>query len=91
MDIKKHLGKFYNVKDLGSLRYFLGIEVARSRHGISLSQWKYVLDLLRDTGMMGCRPTSTPMDPNFKLSSKSGELLIFVSASSWSSLLFDQY
>ena len=74
-DVKKQLGTSFDVKDLGSLRYFLGIEVARSCHGISLFQCKYVLDLLYDTGMMGCRPASTPMDPNLKLSSVSGELL----------------
>ena len=74
-DVTKQLGTSFDVKDLGSLCYFLGIEVARSCHGISLSQRKYVLDLLRDTGMMGCRPASTPMDPNLKLSLESGELL----------------
>ncbi|XP_059671154.1 uncharacterized mitochondrial protein AtMg00810-like [Cornus florida] len=72
---KLHLQKSFDVKDLGPLRYFLGIEVARSRRGISLSQRKYVLDLLQDTGMLGCRPASTPMDPNLKLSVESGELL----------------
>uniref|UniRef100_A0A2N9F1J7 Reverse transcriptase Ty1/copia-type domain-containing protein n=1 Tax=Fagus sylvatica TaxID=28930 RepID=A0A2N9F1J7_FAGSY len=73
--VKQDLGKVFDVKDLGSLRYFLGIEVARSRNGISLSQRKYTLDLLQDTGMLGCRPASTPMDPNLKLSTESGDLL----------------
>ena len=73
--VKQTLRKAFDTKDLGHLRYFLGIEVARSRRGISLSQRKYVLDLLQDTGMMGCRPASSPMDPNFKLSLESGDLL----------------
>uniref|UniRef100_A0A2N9IER4 Reverse transcriptase Ty1/copia-type domain-containing protein n=1 Tax=Fagus sylvatica TaxID=28930 RepID=A0A2N9IER4_FAGSY len=47
--VKQSLGKVFDVKDLGALKYFLGIEVARSRHGISLSQRKYTLDLLQDT------------------------------------------
>ena len=40
-----------------------------------MNQVKYVLDLLNDTGMMGCSPASTPVDPNIKISSESGELL----------------
>ena len=73
--MKCGLKKAFDIKDLGPLRYFLGIEVARSRHGISLSQRKYSLDLLQDTGMLGCRPASTPMVPNLKISAESGELL----------------
>ena len=73
--VKERLGKVFYVKDLSVLKYFLGIEVARSRHGIPLSQRKNTLDLLQDTGMLGCQPASTPMVPNLKLSTESGELL----------------
>jgi len=55
------------MKSMGQLRYFLGIEVARSVHGISMSQRKYVLNLLTETGMLACKPASTPMDINHKL------------------------
>ncbi|KAJ9556963.1 hypothetical protein OSB04_011577 [Centaurea solstitialis] len=58
------------IKDLGDLKYFLGMEVARSRKGIFLSQRKYVLDLLKETGMLGCKPADTPMDPYNKIGSK---------------------
>jgi hypothetical protein len=53
--LKKKLGRAFEVKDLGPLRYFLGIEIARSSKGIVLSQMKYVLDLLAETRMLGCR------------------------------------
>jgi hypothetical protein len=60
--LKENLSKEFEVKDLDQLRYFLGIEIARSPRGIVLSQRKYVLDLLNDTGMLGCHPASTPME-----------------------------
>ena len=64
----KHLfSKEFKIKDLAHLRYFLGMEVARSSHGISVSQCKYVPNLLRETGMSGCKLVGTPMDPNIKL------------------------
>ncbi|KAL6318191.1 hypothetical protein AAG906_035696 [Vitis piasezkii] len=59
--LKKVLAIEFELKDLGQLRYFLGMEVARSRKGISISQRKYVLDLLTETGMLGCKPSDTPI------------------------------
>jgi uncharacterized protein (DUF2164 family) len=47
--IKASLATEFEIKDLGELRYFLGIEVAQSKKGVVLSQQKYVLDLLNDT------------------------------------------
>ncbi|CAN6685111.1 unnamed protein product [Malus baccata var. baccata] len=57
----------FEMKDLGGLKYFLGIEVARSREGIYLSQRKYVLDLLSKTGMLACKPAETPIVQNHHL------------------------
>ena len=57
----------FEIKDLGFLRYFLGMEVMRNKIGISISQRKCTLDLLKETGMMGCIQVDTPMDPNLKL------------------------
>ena len=66
-EIKGKLAKEFEMKDLGTLRYFLGIEVARNKTGISVSERKYVLNLLKETGMMGCKPANIPIDPNLKL------------------------
>ncbi|RVW92914.1 Retrovirus-related Pol polyprotein from transposon RE1 [Vitis vinifera] len=66
-NLKKYLLEEFEVKDLGNLKYFLGMEVARSRKGIIVSQRKYILDLLKETGMLGCKPIDTPMDSQKKL------------------------
>ncbi|KAK5840489.1 hypothetical protein PVK06_009390 [Gossypium arboreum] len=65
--LKEFLGTEFELKDLGNLKYFLGMDVARSQTGISISQRKYVLDLLLEVGLMGCKPAETPMEFNLKL------------------------
>nr|GEY17486.1 hypothetical protein [Tanacetum cinerariifolium] len=64
---KSHLDKEFSIKDLGPTKYFLGIEVARTSEGLVLSQHKYTLDILQDSGLQGFRPSSFPMEPNLKL------------------------
>ncbi|XP_038880011.1 uncharacterized mitochondrial protein AtMg00810-like [Benincasa hispida] len=72
--LKTFLHSQFYIKDLGMLKYFLGIEVIRSKKGILLSQRKYILDLLTETGKLGVKPCSTPMMLNLQLT-KDGELL----------------
>ena len=55
------------MKNLGGLKYFLGIKVVRSNQGIFLSQRKYILDLLAETGMLECKPANTLIAQNEKL------------------------
>ena len=50
--LEKNLSAEFEMKSLGDLKYFLGVEVARSSRGIFLSQRKYVMDLLRETCML---------------------------------------
>lgn len=53
--LKDHLHAEIQIKDLGSLTYFLGIEVARSKKGLCLNQRKYALELIAETGMSGAK------------------------------------
>jgi hypothetical protein len=69
--IKHIMDKAFRIKDLGQLKYFLGIEVAHSQQGITICQRKYCLDLLHTTGLTGSKPASTPLDPSTKLSQDS--------------------
>ena len=65
--LKHLLSNEFEIKNLGKLKHFLGMEVIRSSQGISILQRKYVHDLLKKTRMIKCRPVETPMDPNTKL------------------------
>lgn len=65
--LKDQLKSHFKLRDLGLMKYFLGLEIARSSDGIHVCQRKYTLDLLDDTGLLGCKPSSIPMDPSIKL------------------------
>ncbi|XP_060210330.1 uncharacterized mitochondrial protein AtMg00810-like [Lycium barbarum] len=58
------------MKDLGELKYFLGIEFARSEKGILMHQSKYALDLISESGLSAAKPASTPIDTNVKLTTR---------------------
>jgi len=73
--LKACLLKCFRIKDLGDLRYFLGIEFSRSKEGIYMTQWKYALDILQNVGLTGARPNSFPMEQNLKLLTDDGDLL----------------
>ena len=55
--LQEQLASKFEMKNLGGLKYFLGIEVARSKRCIFLSQKKYILDLLTEVGLLDCKPT----------------------------------
>ena len=71
----KLLNDRFKLKDLGQLKYFLGLEIARSELGISVCQRKYALKVLEDTGMLASKPVQFPMEPNVKFSEDSGQIL----------------
>ena len=66
-NLKNKLEAKFDIKELGKLRYFLGMEFARSKEGIFINQRKYILNLLKETRMTGCKAFETLMDPNVKL------------------------
>ncbi|XP_016677335.2 uncharacterized protein [Gossypium hirsutum] len=66
-DLKGVLNQNFKMKDLGDLRYFLGIEILRSQEGILLNQLKYAQDLIKDTGLSKAKVALTPLEQNQKL------------------------
>ncbi|KAK2354846.1 putative mitochondrial protein [Trifolium repens] len=74
--LAQHLAKEFEIKTLGKLKYFLGIEVAHSRKGIFISQQKYITDLLQETGKTACKPACTPIDPNVKLGNAEEDIAV---------------
>lgn len=74
-DVKHFLSKQFNLKNLGQLKYFLSIKVARSLKRICLSQRKYALEILEDARFLGAKPAKLPMEQNLVLTQSDGDLL----------------
>ena len=65
--MKKCLSETFKMKDLGEIRYCLGVNFEIDENGINLSQKQYLLRLLEKYGLSEANTVSTPMDPNVKL------------------------
>ncbi|KAK1411971.1 hypothetical protein QVD17_32863 [Tagetes erecta] len=68
--IKSWLSSKFLIKDLGKLKYFLGIEVFETDSGLVLSQRKYCLDLLAEFGILGAKPVGNPIEQNIVVTNK---------------------
>ena len=73
--LKQHLFNHFQTKNLGKLKYFLGIEIAQSKFGVVMNEGKYALEILEKTVMLDCKPVDTLMDLNVKLLPGQGEPL----------------
>ncbi|KAL0366821.1 UNVERIFIED_CONTAM: Retrovirus-related Pol polyprotein from transposon RE1 [Sesamum radiatum] len=73
--VKTYLDQLFTIKDLGPAKYFLGLELARSSHGLHVTQHKYLQDILADTSMLDAKPAPTPFPSGLKLVLEDGALL----------------
>ncbi|GJW15536.1 indole-3-acetic acid-amido synthetase GH3.17, partial [Tanacetum coccineum] len=72
LQTKKNLSVRFQMKELGHLKHFLGLEVHQSEDGMVLHQQKYSRDLLKKFGMANSKPNSTPMELNSKMCAYEG-------------------
>ncbi|XP_075080493.1 uncharacterized protein LOC142165993 [Nicotiana tabacum] len=68
-DTSAKFQKKFKMKDLWELKFFLGIEFARSKERILMCQRKYALELISETGLGGAKPSGTPLELNQKFTS----------------------
>jgi Reverse transcriptase (RNA-dependent DNA polymerase) len=64
---KQILSEQFQLTGLGKLKHFLGIEVSWSYGNIFIYQRNYVLDMLLECGLLGCKLVDSPMVPETKL------------------------
>ena len=67
MESKKKLAEEFEMKDLGLMHYFLGLEVWQSSEGIFINQGKYMVEILKRFNMLECKAMATPMESKLKL------------------------
>ncbi|GJT84466.1 ribonuclease H-like domain-containing protein, partial [Tanacetum coccineum] len=60
-NFKKYLSSKFKIKDLGKLKYFLGVKVLETDNYLCLNQRKYCMELLLEYGMLACKPAKAPI------------------------------
>ena len=66
-ECKQRLAAEFEMKDLGLMHYFLGLEVWQSPGRIFLNQGKYTVEILKRFDMLECKSMNTPMEAKLKL------------------------
>ena len=74
-DLKHFLGCQFEMKDLGPLNYFLGLEVSSSADGYYLTNAKYISNLISQASITDSKIVNTPIEYNCRLNSHDGEPL----------------
>ncbi|KAL2236583.1 UNVERIFIED_CONTAM: Retrovirus-related Pol polyprotein from transposon RE1 [Sesamum indicum] len=73
--LKDYLHSLFTIKNLGYAKYFLGLEFARSSHGLLVTQHKYLTDIIADAHLQDAKIASTPLPSDFNLTDDAGSLL----------------
>ncbi|GJW02696.1 cysteine-rich receptor-like protein kinase 8 [Tanacetum coccineum] len=73
---KKKMDQEFNIKDLGNLKYYIGIEFLRNKQGVTMTQRKYALELIHTTSVLDLKPSHILIEPNIKLNDTNGDPLL---------------
>jgi hypothetical protein len=82
-ECKKRLASEFEMKHIGLMHYFLGVEVWQSPERIFLNQGKYAVKIQQRFDMLECKPMNTPMEAKLKL-------LVDTSSESIDATLYDK-
>ena len=74
-ELKDFLSHQFEMKDLGHLSYFLGLEITHYTDGLYITQAKYVSDLLSRVGLTDSKTVDTPVELNAHLTPSGGKPL----------------
>ncbi|XP_071704142.1 uncharacterized protein [Rutidosis leptorrhynchoides] len=74
-EFKKQMKSEFEMSDLGLMHYFLGMKINQQTSGVYISQKKYASDMLKRFNMFSCKPVTSPLVLNCKLSKEDGDKL----------------
>lgn len=70
--LKQDLDITFTIKDLGKVKFFLGLELFHDSTGLRVHQHKYILDIFYSAGLTSCRLAKIPIPTNVHLIRKQG-------------------
>ena len=74
-ELNDFLSEQFEMKDLGHLSYFLGLEITHSTDELYITQAKYASELFSQAGLINSKTVDTPVELNAHLTPTRGKLL----------------
>ncbi|KAK4406353.1 Retrovirus-related Pol polyprotein from transposon RE2 [Sesamum angolense] len=72
--VKGYIHSLFAIKDLGFAKIFVGLELARSAHGLLVTQQKYLTNILKDANLLEAMIASTRLPLGFHIVDDAGSL-----------------
>ncbi|RYG14182.1 MAG: hypothetical protein EOO07_16995, partial [Chitinophagaceae bacterium] len=66
-EVKRDISSIFEIKYLGEVKFYLGIEISRSNDGIfSINQQNYIKKVISDFGLDEAKISPIPLEPGYK-------------------------